>query len=172
MLIAKKSRLRILMRSDWRVHHPPLCAPKLARKYEIEHWSQSGKTINWSVYSFRINHVTSMSWHMSLQCGHVMLVSGYPCFDTCQLTILWMSIQYKRCGFEKTRLRHPFLPFDSLPYPTRTICRRVRSVNHVTTKRKEIDHVLSVWGRVMFQTILIILQNAGTLFASKQLVKG
>ena len=60
------------------VHYQCSCAPKLARKYEIEHWSQSGKTINWSAYSFRINHVTLMSWHMSLQCGHVMLVSGYP----------------------------------------------------------------------------------------------
>ena len=25
--------------------------------------------------------------------------------------------QCKRCGFAKTRLRHPSLPFDSLPYP-------------------------------------------------------
>ena len=48
----------------------------------------------------------------------------------------------------KTRLRHASLPFDSLPYPTRTICRRVRSVNHVTTKGKEVDHNLWVWGSV------------------------
>ena len=27
----------------------------------------------------------------------------------------------------KTRLRHASLPFDSLPYPARTICRRVRT---------------------------------------------
>ena len=61
-----------------------------------------------------------------------------------------VNVEYKRCGFAKTRLRHPSLPFDSLPYPTRTICRRVRtyvrSVNHVTTKRKEVDHILWVWG--------------------------
>ena len=56
--------------------------------------------------------------------------------------------QYKRCGFAKTCLRHPSLPFDSLPYPTRTICRRVRSVSHVTTKRKEVDHILWVRGSV------------------------
>ena len=64
--------------------------------------------------------------------------------------------QCKRCGFAKTRLRHPSLPFDSLPYPTRTICRRVRtyvrmyarSVSHVTTKRKEVDHIPWVWGSV------------------------
>ena len=53
---------------------------------------------------------------------------------------------------QKLRLRHPSLPFGSLPYPTRTICRRVRtyvrSVNHVTTKRKEVDHIPWVWGSV------------------------
>ena len=59
-----------------------------------------------------------------------------------------MNIQYERCGFAKTRLRHPSLPFDSFPYPTRTICRHVRSVNHVKTKRKEVDHILRVWGSV------------------------
>ena len=59
-----------------------------------------------------------------------------------------MNIQYERCGFAKTRLRHPSLPFDSFPYPARTICRHVRSVNHVTTKRKEVDHILRVWGSV------------------------
>ena len=60
--------------------------------------------------------------------------------------------QYKRYGFAKTHLRHPSLPFDSLPYPTRTIYRRVRtyvrSVSHVTTKRKEVDHILWVWGSI------------------------
>ena len=39
-----------------------------------------------------------------------------------------VNVQYKRCGFAKTRLRHPSLPFDSLPYPTRTIWRRVRTL--------------------------------------------
>ena len=57
-----------------------------------------------------------------------------------------VNVLNKRCGLAKTRLRHPSLPFDSLPYPTRTICRRtyVRSFNHVktmTTKRKEADHI-------------------------------
>ena len=59
-----------------------------------------------------------------------------------------VNVQYKRCGFAKTRLRHPSLPFDSLPYPTRPICRRVRSVNQVTSKRKEVYHILWVWGCV------------------------
>ena len=59
-----------------------------------------------------------------------------------------MNVQCKRCGLGKTRLRHPSLPFNSPPYPTRTIRRRVRSVNHVTTKGKEVDHNLWVWGSV------------------------
>ena len=28
-----------------------------------------------------------------------------------------VNVQYKRCSFAKTRLRHPSRPFDSLPYP-------------------------------------------------------
>ena len=59
---------------------------------------------------------------------------------------------HKRCGLAETRLRHPSLPFDNLPYPSHTICRRVgtyvRSVNHMTTKRKEVDHIPWVWGSV------------------------
>ena len=46
--------------------------------------------------------------------------------------------QSKRCGFAKKRLRHPSLPFDSLPNPTRTICRRVRTyARSVTWQPKE-----------------------------------
>ena len=46
--------------------------------------------------------------------------------------------QCKRCWFAKTRLRHPSLPFDSFPYPTRTICRRVRTyARSVTWQPKE-----------------------------------
>ena len=55
-----------------------LCPQTVARKYEIEHLSWSSKNINWSADSFQIYHVTSMSWHMSPQYGHVVLVSGYP----------------------------------------------------------------------------------------------
>ena len=69
----------------------------------------------------------------------VLAVANWP-FCECPNT---------RCGLAKTRLKHPSLPFDSLPYPTLIICRRVRtyvrtyvcSVNHATTKRKEVDHI-------------------------------
>ena len=36
----------------------------------------------------------------------------------CQLSVdPIVNVQYKRCGFAKTRLRYLSLPFDSLPYP-------------------------------------------------------
>ena len=60
------------------VHYQFSCALKLARKYEIEHWSRSSKAINWSADSFQKKQVTSMSWHMSLRYGYAILVSGYP----------------------------------------------------------------------------------------------
>ena len=111
----------------WRlicVHYQFSCALKLARKYEIEHWSRSSKTINWSADSFQINHVTWMSWHMSPRYVHVILVSGYPVltavnwpFCECPIYRMWTC---------QDTLETPSLPFDSLPYPTLTICRRVR----------------------------------------------
>ena len=66
-----------------------------------------------------------MSWHMSPRYGHGILVSGYPVLTAVNWP--YCKCAMKRCGLGKTRLRHPSLPFDSLPYPTRTICRRVRT---------------------------------------------
>ena len=72
---------------------------------------------------------------------------GYP-VDSCQLTILWMS--NKRCGFAKIGLRHPSL--DSLPYPTRINCRRVRTcARSITCQPKEKRLIIFyawVWGSV------------------------
>ena len=93
--------------------------------------------INWSADSFQLNHVTSMSWHMSPRYGHVMLVFWQLSID------YFMNVQNTRYGLAKTRLRHASLPFDSLPYPSLTICRRVRtyvltlgqsSDNHMTKR--------------------------------------
>ena len=74
----------VLTAVNWSQHWCPICvhdqfscAPKLARNYEIEHWSRYSKTINWSAATFQINHVTSMSWHMSPRYVHVIPVSGY-----------------------------------------------------------------------------------------------
>ena len=39
---------------------------------------RSSKTVNWSADSFQINHVTSMSWHMTPRYSHRILVSGHP----------------------------------------------------------------------------------------------
>ena len=107
------------------MHYQFSCCPRLARKYEVEHWWRSTKTINCSADSFQINHVTSMSWHLSLR-----MIMWYWSVAIL-FWQLWIddivNVQYKRCEFAKTRLRHPSLPFDSLPYPTRTIFRRVHT---------------------------------------------
>ena len=44
-----------------------------------------------------------MNWHLSQRYGRVTLVNGIPCFDTCQLTIIWMSIIKMNTGY---RLPH------------------------------------------------------------------
>ena len=62
---------------------------------------------------------------LSPRYGQVILASGHPVL---QLSIAHIvNVQYKRCGLIKKLLRHPSLPFDSFPYPTRTICRRVHT---------------------------------------------
>ena len=74
---------------------------------------------------FQINHVTSMSWHMS----HMVMGYWSVAILFWQLSIDHIvNVLYKRCGLVKTSLRHPSLPFDSLPYPTRTIRRRIRTL--------------------------------------------
>ena len=63
-----------------------------------------------------------MNWHLSSRYGHEILVSGYPVLTA----VNWIvNVQCKICGLAKTPLWHPSLPLDSLPYPTRTIRRRV-----------------------------------------------
>ena len=147
----------VLTAVNWSQHWCPICfhyefscAPKLARKYEIEHWSQSSKTIKWSANNFQINHVTSPRW-VDTWARDIVMWYWSVVILFWQLSIDHIVyVQCKRCGFTKTRLRQSSLPFDSLPYPTRTIWRRVRtyvrSFSHVTTKRKEVDHILWVRG--------------------------
>ena len=113
----------------------------------IEHCSRSSKTINWSADSFQINHVTSMSWHMSPRYGHGILVSGYPVLTA----VNW---PYCECHIKDEDLpRHawdtpPFLLIVSPILPVQSVDACVRSVSHVTTKRKEVDNIPWVWGSV------------------------
>ena len=110
----------------WRpicVHYQFSCVLKLARKYEIEHWSRSSKTINWSVDSFQKN--TSRRWVDTWARDMVMWYWTVA-------TLFWqlpidhfVNVQYTRCGLAKTPLIHPSIPFDSFPYPTLAVCRRV-----------------------------------------------
>ena len=123
----------------WCVHYQFSCAPKLARKYEIEHCSRSCKTINWSADSFQVNHVTSMSWHMSPRYWDTG--QWLSCFDSCQLTILWMSYIKDEDLPTHAWDTPPFLLIVSPTLPVQSVDAYVRSVNHVTTKRKEVDHI-------------------------------
>ena len=80
-----------------------------------------------------------------------------------------VSVIHKRWGLAETRLRHPSLPFDSLPYPTRTICRRVR-----TYVRTLIVFSLNVRQSLAWRpsllpaamTIVVILASSRSFFAS------
>ena len=101
------------------MHYQFSCALKLARKYEIEHWLRSSKTIYWSADSFQINHVTSMSWHISPWYRHVILVSGYPVLTA----VNWPFCECPICKIWTCQIT----PETPLPYPTLTICRRVRT---------------------------------------------
>ena len=132
----------------WRVSVFLCSDPKLARKYETEHWSRSSKIINWSADSFQINHVTSMSWHMSPRCGHGILVSGYPVLTAVSWPYCECNVQCKRCGLAKTAWdTPPFLLIVSLTPPVQSVDAYVRtyvrSVNHVmknhSFKDKSVD---------------------------------
>ena len=97
--------------------------------------SRSSKTINRSAVSFQINHVTSMSWHMTPRYGH-----GSVAILFWQLSMDHIvNVQCKRCGLVKIRLRYPSLPFDSLSYPTRTICRHVRTLGQSRDNQTKRD---------------------------------
>ena len=87
-----------------------------------------------------------MSWHMCPRYGHVILVSGYPVLTAINWPFCECPI-YKMWSCQDTP-ETPLPTFWSL-----TTCRRVRtyvrSVNHGTTKRKEVDHIPWVWGSVI-----------------------
>ena len=128
----------ILTAVNWSQHWCPICvhyqfsrALKLARKYEIEHWSWSSKTINWSADSFKkkrhLNDLTHEPAISSCDTGQWL-----SCFDICQLTILWMS-NVKDVDLRRRAWETP--PVQSVGEYVRTY---VRSISHVTTKRKRL----------------------------------
>ena len=99
------------------VHYQFSCAPKLAKKIEIEHWSRCIKTINWWADSFQIYHVTSMSRFTT----DLMWVDTW---DRSVAILFWqlsidhiLNVKYKRCGFAKTHLRYPSLLLILSPTP-------------------------------------------------------
>ena len=74
------------------------------------------------------------------------------CFDSCHLTILWMAsvkdVDLPRHAWDTPPfllIVSPTLPVQSVETYVRTY---VRSLSHVTTKRKEVDHILWVWDSV------------------------
>ena len=114
------SRYPVLTVVNWSQHW---C--KLAKKYEIEHWSRSSKTINWSANSFQINHVTSMSRHMSPWYGHVILVSGYPVLKAvnwpyceCSILKMWILSRHSRHTPLFILIVSPTPPVQSAYVPT------------------------------------------------------
>ena len=99
-------------------HYQFSCALKLARKYEIEHW-----TINGSADSFQINHLTSMSWHMSPRYGHVILVSVYPVltavswpFSECLIYKMWTCQDTPETPPPSLLVVSPTPPLQSMSY--------------------------------------------------------
>ena len=149
----------VLTAVNWSQHWCPICVsvflcsdPKLAKKYEIEHCSRSSKTINWSADSFQINHVTSMNWHMSPRYGHVILVSGYPVLTAvkpyCECSVTIKEVDLPRHVWDTPSV---LLTVSPTP-PVQSVDAYVRSANHVTTKRKEVDQVGRLGAPLWFQS--------------------
>ena len=132
------------------VHYQFSCALKLARKYKTEHWSLPSKTTGQRTASIKSRHLDELTHEPSIwQCDTGPWLS---CFDSCQLTILWMAnikdVDLPRHAWVTPPfllIVSPILPVQSVDTYVRTY---VRSVSHVTTKRKDVDHTLWVWGSV------------------------
>ena len=116
----------------------------------IEHCSRSSKTINWSADSFQINqsrHLDELTDEPAIwSWGTCQWLS---CFDSCQLTILRVSY-IKDEDLPRHAWDTPlFLLIVSPTLPVQSVEAYVRSVSHVATKRKEVDHIPAVWVSVL-----------------------
>ena len=111
---------------------------------DLEKQLVSGQLPNKSCHLDELTHEPSIS-----QCDTGQCLS---CFDSCQLTILWMAnvkdVDLPRHAWDTP----PFLLVVSPTLPVQSVdayvCTYVRSVSHVTTPKKEVDHILWVWGSV------------------------
>ena len=125
------------------LHYQFSCALKLARKYEIEHWSCSGAHQMMGSCRDLVKQltgqrtaskwITSPRWVETWTRNMVMWYWSVAILFWQMSNDHFVNVQYTRCGLAKTRLRHPSLPFDSLPYPTLTICRRVHTYGRSIT---------------------------------------
>ena len=94
--------------------------------------------------------ITSLRWVDTWACNMVMWYWSVA-------ILFWhlsidhiVNVQYKRHLPRHTWDTPPFLLIVSPTPPVQFVdaCTYIRSVNHMTTKRKEVDHILWVWGSV------------------------
>ena len=107
----------------------------------------SGQLPNKSRHLDELTHEPSI-W----QCDTGQWLSG---LDSCQLTILWIAnmkdVDLPRHAWDTPAL----LLIVSATLPVQSVDAYVRSVSHVTTKRKEVDHTLWVWCSVSYWALSV-----------------
>ena len=109
-----------------------------------------------------------MSWHMVPRYGHVIHFSGYPVLTTvkpyCECPVTIKDVDLPRHAWDTP----PFLLTVSPTPPVQSVDAYVRSVNHVTTKRKEVDQVgrlrAPLWFQSKFYRSMGLCQNVEMYF--------
>ena len=147
----------VLTAVNWSKHWCPKCVHYQFSCAPIPNWLES----------MRLNIVRDLGKQLTIVSGHHPNKSRHlndlthepaiwswdtgqwlSCFDSCQLTILWISY-IKDVDLRRHAWDTP--PFHLIVFPTppvQSVDAYVRSVNHVTTKGKEVDHIPWVWGSV------------------------
>ena len=98
---------------QWKVLHWKTASDSFmrSRSHEWHEWSQlTGQRTASKL-------ITSTRW-VGTRARDIVMWYWSVAILFCQLSVdPIVNVQYKRCGFAKTRLRYLSLPFDSLPYP-------------------------------------------------------